>query len=341
VEDLAGLFVSADSHVSEHPGVWKGLLDESFFPNRGDLSKRGGGDPTQREAEMREDGVGAEVLYPTLGMSLFAIDDVELHEAACRAYDRWLVEYTAADPARLVGVALIPCYRPKVAIDELRYCKAAGLRGAMVWQVPHPDLPFTSSHYDPIWQVVAELEMPLHIHLFAGFTHRARPSEDQHLAYLNHYRTVVNASVTQVADALFSFIFGGVFDRFPGLRLVIVENEVSWLPFYLAQWDFAHQRFGPTKPLGLTKLPSQYFADQVFLTFFRDPWVGRMLASWGGRNLMWSNDFPHTNSTWPKSHDYVAATLTGIDEETKDRVLRRNCLELYKIDAEAAGVYAR
>lgn len=205
------------------------------------LKETRGTDPTKRGEEMQLDGVVAEVLYPTLGLGVFGIDDVELYEDACRAYNRWLAEYCSVDSERLLGIALLPCYRPEVAIAELHSAKASGMRGAIVWQTPHPDLPFTSLHYDPIWSVAQELQLPINVHVLTGFNYsrdsiQGNPlAGDERLRHISHYHGAVNEKVACTVDTLFSFIFGGVLERFPGIRLVIVENEIAWLPFYLDQ----------------------------------------------------------------------------------------------------------
>jgi predicted TIM-barrel fold metal-dependent hydrolase len=340
-----GVLVSADSHVIELPSVWEGILPPEFFGKSLDHWERGI-DPSRRGDEMRQDGVAAEVLYPTLGLKLFAIEDVEQHEEGCRAYNNWLIEYCNMDPDRLIGIAAIPCYRPEVAVAELRRCRAAGMRGAMVWQAPHPDLPFTSFHYDPIWKVAEELDMPINVHILTGFNYTSRPTwnlgrsqevgegDDGRLRRISHYQGSVNEKLACTISQLFSFLFSGVFERFPGLKLVIVENECSWLPFLVDQWDYYYHRFLDVDPTDMAKPPSEYINDQVRVTFFRDPWVGRFLERWGEKVFMWSNDFPHGNSTWPKSREYTSNQLAGIDPAIQEMVLRKNCIDLYSLRSE-------
>jgi predicted TIM-barrel fold metal-dependent hydrolase len=286
------------------------------------------------------DGVGAEVLYPTLGLAILSIEDPQLQEDCCHVYNKWLVEYCSVDPDRLVGIGLIPCYRPEAAIDELNYCHENGLRGGMVWETPPADLPFTSFHYDPIWQEAQRLGMPINVHILTGFNYsrlkgKETSSTDMRLARINGYHGSVNEKLACTADTLFNFIFGGVFERFPGLRLAIVENELSWLPFYVDQWDYYYERYLTSRTLeGVSKPPSEYVDKQVFVTFFRDPWTGHVLLKWGAKNAMWSNDYPHGNSTWPHSKDYVDSQIGFLDAETKDRVLRTNCIDLYRLNAD-------
>jgi predicted TIM-barrel fold metal-dependent hydrolase len=337
--EQVGVLISADSHVTELPQVWKGLLPADFWGNATGLTQTRGTDPSKRWDEVKIDGIGAEVLYPTLGLAVLSIADPGLQEACCHAYNEWLVEYCKADPERLVGIGLVSCYRPEAAISELRYCHEHGLRGAMVWETPPADLPFTSFHYDPIWAEAQRLGLPINVHILTGFNYsrhkgKEEAPKDPRIARISGYHGSVNEKLACTADTLFNFIFSGVFERFPDLRLAIVENELSWLPFYVDQWDYYYQRYLTTRTLeDISKPPSEYIDNQVFVTFFRDPLAGHVLSKWGAKNAMWSNDYPHGNSTWPESQKYVNDQLGYLDKETQDQVLRTNCIDLYRLNA--------
>ena len=109
-------------------------------------------------------------------------------------------------------------------------------------------------------------------------------------------------------------IMTGVLERFPKLKIVLVENELGWIPFVLEQWDYYFKRHGTNRDgLKIKKMPSEYFHNQIYTTFFNDAVGGHTLTWWGQDNCMWSNDFPHGNSTWPKSRDVIARDL-GPDE---------------------------
>jgi predicted TIM-barrel fold metal-dependent hydrolase len=115
-----------------------------------------------------------------------------------------------------------------------------------------------------------------------------------------------------------------VLERYPRLKFVLVENEVSWIPFYLTQYDKYWGRGNLDSPL--TMFPSEYFFRQFYATFFN-------FDVWGSNNLMWSNDYPYPNSTWPKSWDVITRDLGCLSEETRSRLLRENVRELYKLPA--------
>src|SRR5271154_4779912 len=102
----AGLF-SADSHIIEPSDLWKGVLPADFWGTTPRTDKAGGMDPALRCGEMEQDGVVAEVLYATLGLRVFGVQDPAMQEEACRVYNDWLASYCSVAPDRLFGVALI------------------------------------------------------------------------------------------------------------------------------------------------------------------------------------------------------------------------------------------
>ena len=329
------VLVSADSHVMESPDLWKTRLPRKFRDSAPDFSAignalrghPGGNDPSQRVKEMAQDGVSAEVLYPTLGLSLFGLDDPAMQEACCRVYNDWLPEYCQVAPDRLTGVALIPTYDIDRAIGELERCRNAGLKGAEVWQTPHPDMPFSSDHCDRFWDAAQELEVPVSLHIATGHN-RAKELPGQEA--LAPFRHGVNRKLQAITDALFDLIFTGTLERFPRLKLVVVESEIGWIPFFLQQWDYyGFVRYRKTLAPPIPQLPSEYFSRQVFATFFNDPVGCRQLASWGVDNCMWSNDFPHPNSTWPHSRKVIARDLGHLPEQDRAKLVRENAVRLY------------
>src|SRR5687767_7828250 len=140
------VLISADSHVMEPHDLWAKALSARFgdqvpsFPapkvGEGAQAHPGGWDPNERIKEMSVDGVSAEVLYPTLALRLFGLEDASLQTECFRVYNDWLIDYCGAAPDRLLGVAAIPCYDIDHAVAELYRCKQAGLQGAEIWQTP-------------------------------------------------------------------------------------------------------------------------------------------------------------------------------------------------------------
>ena len=322
------VIISADSHVMESPELWAKELPASFWPDAGASfqAQPGGHDPKARLSEMQEDGVSAEVLYPTLGLKLFGLDDADVQERAMRSYNDWLIDYCQGHNDRLVGVACISAYDIEKAIAELERCHAEGLGGFLLWQAPHPDMPFTSERYDPLWAAAERLHMPLSLHILTGHNYSKQLGITKGI---DHYRGSVNLKLLTVTDALMDLIFSGALERFPDFKVVLVENEVGWLPFVLSQWDYYFHRFREAHPLAIERQPSDYFYRQVYATFFRDPLTAHLFDWWGADNCMWSNDYPHPNSTWPNSREIIEKNLGHLSDETKTKLLRTTVQSLY------------
>ena len=169
-QDGAGqeLRISADSHVSEPPDLWRtrlparfrdldqvGRLTERIRLGRGTHYRAGGWDVDERLRDMAADGIAAEVLYPTVANSIYRLVEPgsaghELAEACSQAYNDWMIEYCGEAPDRLWGLAHLSLWDVDAAVRELERCKRAGLVGATIWVVPPEELPFTSLHYEAV-----------------------------------------------------------------------------------------------------------------------------------------------------------------------------------------------
>jgi len=342
--DLTGeVLISADSHVMEPPNLWKdhlpaGLQDRApVFPPRPAVGtgmadhRPGGYDPTERVKEMETDGVSAEVLYPTLGLRIFGIDDPEIQEASFTVYNDWLIDYCNVAPGRLVGIPCLSCFNIDQAVSELERTNKAGLVGGLIWQVPHPNLPFSSEHYEPLWSKAEEMGVPIHLHILTGFDYSAMSRDGDRKDPVEGHRGSVNHKLNSITNSLFDLIFTGVLERHPKLNIVIVESEIGWIPFTLQQWDYYYNRFIKERPVPITMPPSEYFNRQIYATFFNDAVGGQLLSWWGQDNCMWSTDYPHPNSPWPNSRDVLATNLGHLPMDTVRKLTRTTVEKLYPV----------
>lgn len=169
--------------------------------------------------------------------------------------------------------------------------------------------------------------MPVNLHILTGFNYSRFERTG-----LDTYRTAVNTKLTDAANSLFDLVFGGVLARFPKLKLVYVENEVAWLPFFVHEWDKYYKRFRTKMPLPfMEKLPGEYVTEQVYATFFSDPTGGWLMDHFGQDTFMWSNDYPHAASTWPDSRKVIAEELGHLPKDVLRKVVRENVINLYNL----------
>jgi len=292
-------------------------------------ARPGGWDPIARIEDMKMYGVSAEVLYPSLGLGLYWIKDAAFQEACFRAYNDWLIEYCAAVPDRLVGLAMISMWNVDNAVAELRRCKDAGLRGGMIWERPPQSHSFLNKENDPFWAAAAEMDMPVALHILTDHGITKWRVENSPVGP-ERYRSSVMMQF-EIEQAVFDLIFGAVLERHPNLKVISVENEYNWLASLLVRMDKGYERFRRDMPLGLTMRPSDYVRRQMKITFFNDA-IGPMTAPYVGTDLlMWSSDYPHQNSTWPHSREVIARDLSGFSPEDREKILWRNVVELHKL----------
>jgi uncharacterized protein len=284
---------------------------------------RGGWDPDARLADQDRDGVSAEVIYPTVGMVLCNHKDLDYKKACFDAYNRWIAQYCSAHPHRLLGCGQTAMRTPAEGIRDLEAIRAAGLRGVMM--PGHPGVEdYDSPVYDDFWRAAIDLGMPLSFHILTT------RNPDSRGPLMNGFLTIVRGC----QDIMGTLVLGGVFERHPKLRVVCVEADAGWVPHYMYRMDHAYKRHRNWLPAGqkLSRLPSEYFAENIYTTF-QDDWVAfktAHLMNW--RRLMWANDFPHSDSTWPWSQELLAEHRKDLDEAQQRAILCGNVAELYGID---------
>jgi predicted TIM-barrel fold metal-dependent hydrolase len=130
-------------------------------------------------------------------------------------------------------------------------------------------------------------------------------------------------------DLLSLLVYGGVFERHPLLRVVCVEADASWAPHWMHRMDHYYDRHRYMRTLELSRLPSEYFREHVYLTF-QDDWPAfRMTGLLNPRRLMWANDFPHSDSTWPWSRELLDRHAADVSEAELRLILHDNVAALY------------
>jgi predicted TIM-barrel fold metal-dependent hydrolase len=359
--------ISADSHVVEPPDLWTERIDKRFraraprvVSNAGGMKgdsfvceelppipvasvavagvdeseykermfagyagvPRGAFDPIARLADQDRDGVAAEVLYTSVAMAMYGLADGELRAAIFRAYNDWLAEFCAAAPSRYAGIALIPMDDVGVGVAEIARVARLGLRGGMIWGEPPAERPYDSSDWDPLWAAAQDARFPLSLHILTG----RGGTGVKFNSIMRGYGTLHHG----IERSLIDLIFGGVLQRFPRLRIVSAENDIGWMPHFLQRIDHAWEKYRSLEPGAyIPEPPSSYFRRNVFATFQHDAVGVRERAEIGVDNLMWASDFPHSDSTWPRSREFVARDFAGVPPAELRRMVCDNAAQLY------------
>jgi predicted TIM-barrel fold metal-dependent hydrolase len=288
---------------------------------------RGGWDPKARLEDQDRDGVAAEFIYPTIGMLICNVADADYKNACMHAYNRWLQEYVGAAPDRLYGLGQTAIRSVEEGIADLQRIKEMGFKGVMMPGFPATEFDYDDERFDPLWRAAVELEMPISFHILT--TGGSTGGWEARGPVLNGFQAIIRGC----QDIIGMFIYGGVFERHPNLKLVCVEADAGWAPHYIYRMDHAYKRHRFWRKCAeLSKMPSDYFLENVYLTF-QDDWSAfRSVDMLNPQRLMWASDFPHSDSTWPWSQDVIAEQTKSLTPQQKAWILRDNVRELYKLN---------
>ena len=280
-----------------------------------------GWDPIIRVKDLERDKIDAEVIYSTICMKFYALDDAEYRAELFNAYNRWIADFCKTDPKRYLGIAVLATENIQQAVKDLQEIRKMGLGGAALGLTP-PGLTYASEEFDPLWATAQEMQMPLSLHNFT-----------QGKAILGRSRLEMYPSaVCGVQDFISSLMFNGVFERYPKLKIVSVENDIGWVASYLQRADQVYSRYSilDDKKFKSGRTPTEVCRDHVFHTFTRDRAGIKTYELWGGlNNIMWASDYPHGDSSFPDSDKMIVTQLGDLPKDHQDKILRTNVLDLY------------
>ena len=353
--------VSADGHVQEPKDLWKKRMPEDYWPRlpgvqvddagtqfqktegfrplrirnikfEGEdaLRNASGRDPQTRIDDLAKDGVDAEILFPNLGLTIWATEDTKFSQMMCRAWNEWAWEEYGPYNDRLAPMACIAAGDVEGAIAEVQRCAKLGFRGLSLpckpkWGPPnHEDLNYNLPEFDPLWACIQDVDLPMTFHVSTG--RDPRTSRGNGGAVINYAVHSLAPTMEPIANLCAS----GVLDRYPALRFGAIEAGIGWVAWTLQALDEAYKKHHMFVRPQLKMLPSEYFKQNGFSSFQEDK-VGLDLAREHGLvdNFLWANDFPHHEGTWPHSAQAIERTMAGLNEHERTQILGLNSARIF------------
>ena len=216
------------------------------------------------------------------------------------------------------------------SVKELERCAKLGFVGAMITVYPPEGQGYDKPEYEPLWAAAQDLRTPLSLHINTN-----RPSAGQEFADSATAAFMTNVD-HWVRMSLAHIIFSGVFERYPKLQVGSVEMELSWVPHFLDRLDYNYtQRFQEISAAYRFKegaLPSDFFHSNVFLGFQEDALGIRDRHIIGVDQLQWGADYPHEESTFPRSRQIIEEILVDCTEEERAKIAGSNTARVYGLD---------
>jgi predicted TIM-barrel fold metal-dependent hydrolase len=314
------LSVPVDEFIKDAGNVtYRPSLDRT----KGAMFQNQGGFSADRYRDMDYDGVDAEIVFPNKGLTNWQSPDPELNVAMCAAWNDWAFEafggHSRSFPSACVAPADIPA-----AVREIERSADRGFKFVMM-----PPLvkgaSYNQSVFDPLWDALSETGLPVTFHAGTGKDPRTAGGDGG--AIINY---VVHAMNT-VLEPTVQLCSSGVFDRFPKLKFATIEAGAGWLPYALWAMDHGHNCFAFWVSPQLKYKPSEYFRMHGHASFETDPVGIELLDRVGVDNLLWGNDYPHIEGSWPNSEKAIASWSKNLTQEQIAKIVGLNSAKLFNI----------
>jgi len=361
--------ISADAHVDEPHDLWSSRLPDDLRDDapreirsnddggwrlvvNGELDESGGqaralgigiddelSDAEENERRdaatsidvrlemMRTEGIHGEMVYPTIGLYVYGIARPDVGEASCRVYNDWIHERLGDDCTRVRHAALVPTWSVEGAVAEIE--RVAHRRGVAALMLPLVGTPsWNQPVWEPLWSAIAGTGLPMVMHQGTGH---------DMIFYRGWGSPTANLLATQSMAPRTAALLAcsGVLDRHPDLHAVLVEVNAGWMAWTMNTLDeyFVAHGAAARKP-HLPEVPSHYLRRQVHATFQRDPVAIASRAITGVECLMWGNDYPHPEGTYPDSRAVLTTTLAGVGEDDAAAITGGNALRVFGFERE-------
>lgn len=334
-----------------------GKSKEEFSPEPLNYSEMRPGcyDAMARIEDMDRSGVLASLCFPTLprfcGQLFMEASDREFGFQCLQIYNDWLVEeWCGVAPGRYIPLMLIPMWDPALAVKEMERMAAKGVTAFAFSENPEPlGLPtiHDADHYwDPVMAAANELEMVASMHVGSS-------SQLPRICADAPFMANLTWGATRTSGTMLSWLFSGLFQRYPNLKIALSEGEVGWMPYFLerAEQVLDKQRYWVkrgTKFMGhagneadLDTLDiRETFRNHIFGCIIEDRHAIKSLDEIGEDNVMCETDYPHSDSTWPNCIDVARDTMRDLPEEVQYKLLRGNAEKLYRFTPAEPPVLA-
>jgi predicted TIM-barrel fold metal-dependent hydrolase len=313
-------------------------------------------DPVARLDDMDRAGILASLCFPTItrfcGQLFMEASDREFGLVCLKAYNDWMIEeWCGAAPGRYIPLILIPMWDPPEAAREMERCAAKGATAFMFSENPSklglPTIHDRNRYWDPVMSAANDLEMVVSMHVGSS-------SEVPQIAPDSPFMANLAWGAIRTSGAMLSWLFSGMFTRYPKLKIALSEGEIGWMPYFLERAEQVVDKQRHWVSRGVTFMEHagtdvdtdtlnvrELFREHVFGCFIEDHHGIASIDELGDDNIMCETDYPHSDSTWPNCVTAVKKIISHLPAETQYKILRGNAEKLYRFTPAEPPVPAR
>ena len=297
--------------------------------------RRGCYDVHERVKDMNANGVLGSLNFPSMARfcgQFFAsrVDqDPELALAVTQAYNDWHIEGWCGEyPDRFIPCTIPPAWDPELMADEIRRTAAKGSHCVSFSAGPHglgwPSL--HSDYWDPFWAACVDTGTVVTMHIGSGAI-GGNTAQD---ASMNVQITGAGISIYNTAADL---VWSPIFQKFKDLRIALAEGGIGWIPYFLERADYTYEHHKAwTRPDLGGRLPSEIFHEHIITCFIADRFGVKNLDEINNDMVTWECDYPHSDSTWPKSPELLWETVCDLPDDLINKITHQNAMRLFSFD---------
>lgn len=285
-------------------------------------------DPELRLKDLDDEGIWAELIYPSISMWTSSLTDPDLLRAGVEVINDWALEFQEHSP-RFVCTAHLPLLSIDDTVREVRRTHEMGFKAAFFPVEPPPSRPrFNQDAWEPLWTVLEETGMVMAVHIGTE-SHDAGVINGQYHrgpggAVLNYFETSFGGQ--RIAAQM---ITSGALDRHPGLKVMISEGGATWGPFLADRMDEGYRQHSSAVRPKLSKLPSEFLFDQIYASFQHDGSAVAAMTAMGWNNVCWGSDYPHIEGTFGHTQQTLHGLFGGVDAAVRERITVGTFAELF------------
>ena len=289
-----------------------------------------------RLADQTADGIDVELIFPNKGLLCWATPDPVFADAMCRAWNRWAYDFHGGADGWYDGrsrpLASIATGDLDCALRTVTWAAEHGFVGLCLGNSPiygtkvFGNLEYNDPSFEPLWSLIEQTDLPLTFHVSTGRDPRAVGGNGG--AIINY----VCHSMETTIEPLVQLITSGVFERHPLLRAGLVESGIGFVPWLLETMDYAYKAHHFWVRPVIPEVPSAYFRRNCFATFQEDH-EGLAAVERTGLvdNVMWANDYPHHEGSWPHSAAAVERQMGHLSDESREKILGANAKRVFNL----------
>jgi predicted TIM-barrel fold metal-dependent hydrolase len=300
-------------------------------------------DPVARVKDMDVDGVQAALCFPSFpgfaGGTFYRAQDKELALLCIKAWnDFYIDEWCSVAPDRYIPMAILPVWDIEETAEE---AARTAEKGARTFSFPDSPVPlglpsFHTRHWDPLWSVASEAEVPISLHFGSGsfvpgFSYASmKPIPGQLASPDGPFAVAIALFSTNLMWTTVDLLFSRALQRFPKLQFSLAEGGIGWVPYILERTDYTWERHKWYQDVDMDTRPSDLFREHFWGCFIDDEHGLKNRHEIGIDRIMMEVDFPHSDSNWPNSRKRAAEVLAGVPDDEAEKIVETNARRMLR-----------